>query len=194
MEREAELTDVVENPLGAADTPEEMIAAQAEQIAALEQEIASVQQGSAAAVLASLSAAPTNWHQATIYFLTTKAERDAGMRKKAPLMFAGGLLMVLLQTFAVYGVLAAMLHPSCVTNKQCDGRTGFYCYQPESGGRGNCQMCGESAPLVPYLSDERTPEWEDKEGGKNEFKEYNVVWDLHCECSSSLLGFRGSPC
>ena len=39
-----------------------------------------------------------------------------------------------------------------------------------------------------------TPEWEDKEGGKNEFKEYNVVWDLHCECSSSLLGFRGSPC
>ena len=40
-------------------------------------------------------------------------------------------------------------------------------------------MCGESAPLVPYLSTERTPEWEDKEGGKNEFKEWNVVWDLH---------------
>ena len=78
MEREAELTDaVVENPLGAADTPEEMIAAQAEQIAALEGRLASVQQGSAAAVLASLSAAPTNWHQATIYFLTTTITRQA---------------------------------------------------------------------------------------------------------------------
>ena len=178
MEREAELTDVVENPLGAADTPEEMIAAQAEQIVALEGRLASLQQGSAAAVLASLSAAPTNWHQATIYFLTTKAERDAGMRKAAPLMFAGGLLMVLLQTFAVYGVLASMLHPSCVTNKQCDSRTGFYCFQPGSGGRGNCQMCGESAPLVPYLSDERVPDWA-VQAGDNELKEYNVVWDLH---------------
>lgn len=172
----------MENPLGAAGQSDamEMIAAQGEKIAVLEGRLASTQQqGNVAVVLASLSAAPTNWHQATIYFLTTKAERDAGMRKKAPLMFAGGLLMVVLQTCAVYGVLAAMLHPSCVSNKQCESRAGFYCFQPQSGGRGNCQMCGESAPLVPYRSDERVAEWADKKDGKHEFKEFNVIWDLH---------------
>ena len=36
---------------------------------------------SVASVMAHLGAAPTNWHQATVYFLTSKAEDDASMRK-----------------------------------------------------------------------------------------------------------------
>ena len=131
--------------------------------------------GSVASVMAHLGAAPTNWHQATVYFLTSKAEDDAPMRKKAPLMFAWGVFLVIVQIASVAGMLGAMLHPACTSNAHCDGRRGFYCYTPPGRDRGNCQMCGEAAPLPYYLSHIPVPNPTDRA----KFKEYNIVWDQH---------------
>lgn len=97
------------------------------------------------------------------------------MRKKAPMMFVGSVAMVLMQFLAVCGIVTAMLHPSCVTNAQCNERAGFYCYTPEDEDTGSCQMCGEAAPLPMYRSDEV---YNDREDGQVR-KEYNVMWDFH---------------
>jgi len=54
-------------------------------------------------LFARFGSAPANWHQATVFFLSS--ENDAsGMRKKAPIMFLGGLLIILFQIAAVMGV------------------------------------------------------------------------------------------
>jgi hypothetical protein len=169
----------------------------------MEQKDATIDNGSTlstAALLASLAAAPTNWHQAMIcaplytrflatvtsnlalsdgcavaVFLTSTAEEDASMKKKAPVMYAGSFFMVLMQFLAVCGIVTAMLHPACVTNAQCNERSGFYCYMPEDTEIGTCQMCGEAAPLPPYRSDEV---YIDRKRGEVR-KEFNNVWDQH---------------
>jgi hypothetical protein len=142
-------------------------------------DIASV---SVASVVAHLGAAPTNWHQATVYFLTSKAEDDASMRKKAPLMFAWGVCLVAVQVASMAGMLGAMLHPACTSNAHCDGRRGFYCYTPPGREQGNCQMCGEAAPLPYYLS---TIPVDSKYKTRASFKEYNIVWDQHYPAGAS---------
>eukprot|EP01043_Picozoa_sp_COSAG02_P023758 COSAG02_NODE_1277_length_13502_cov_14.551593_11_plen_434_part_00 len=136
---------------------------------------------SVAMQLAQLRVAPTNWHQAMIYFLAAKADEDAPLRRKAPFMYAGSVLMVGVQVAALLALLAAMLHPSCVTNSQCV-RTGFFCFVGPDATRGNCQMCGEAPPLTPYLSASET--WTDN--GKLRMKEYNIVTD-----QSYPSGFMG---
>ena len=108
------------------------------------------------------------------------------MRKRAPLMFAAGLAMVLLQILSVYGLVSGMVHPSCNSNTQC-GRAGFFCYVEPGQDRGKCQMCGEMPPLVPYRSaterltaeqveNDNTNEYKDSPLGM--YKEYNLVWDM----------------
>ena len=159
-------------------------------------------------VFAKLAEAPTNWHQATIYFMTSTAKEDEPMRKLAPLMFCGGLAMVLLQIAAIYGLVSGLVHPSCTSNTQCT-RPGFFCYIEPDEDRGKvhpdapgpreishpdavlcvqCQMCGEMPPLVPYRSPtEKLTEEEVKDDRTNNwkdsplglYKEYNLVWDLH---------------
>ena len=132
------------------------------------------------AVLARIATAPTNWHQATIYFMTSKSEHDIHMRKLSPLLFVTGLFMVIMQTASVYGLLQGMLHPSCVTNAQCTN-TGFFCYTRPGDAVGKCQMCGEYPPLVPYRSETITVKNSDKlkPGQDVEFAEYNSIWDQH---------------
>lgn len=94
--------------------------------------------------------------QATIYFLTSTEEQDQPMRKKAPLMFAGGLFMVLIQIFTTWGVLLGMVAPPCINNQQCaDYHYGFYCFR--QGDAGRCKACGEDAPLIPYLAETKWP-------------------------------------
>ena len=86
-------------------------------------------------VFAKLAEAPTNWHQATIYFMTSTAKEDEPMRKLAPLMFCGGMAMVLLQIAAIYGLVSGLVHPSCTSNTQCT-RPGFFCYIEPDEDRG----------------------------------------------------------
>lgn len=126
-----------------------------------------------AAVFAQLGTAPTNWHQATIFFLTSKSEKDASMRRKAPWMFIAGLAMVLVQLVAMYGILSAMDEPRCINNHQC-GHIGYYCLENQ------CSPCGSDPPLVPYLSNIPIPGERYNHGSTNdgqEYKIYNKIWD-----------------
>eukprot|EP01051_Picozoa_sp_SAG22_P014244 SAG22_NODE_1698_length_3788_cov_3.925725_2_plen_469_part_00 len=90
-------------------------------------------------VFASIGTAPTNWHQATIFFLSAEKEVDQTMRKRAPLMFAGGLLIILLQILVIAGVWLGSLAPSCQSNAQCvaHGHPGTVCML------GRCFFCGQ---------------------------------------------------
>jgi hypothetical protein len=108
------------------------------------------------------------------------------MRKIAPLMFLGGLTMVILQILAAYSVVSGMVHPTCNSNTQCD-RAGFYCYKEPGDERGKCQMCGEMPPLVPYRSTtgKLTPEqvqYDRTNSAKDLplglYPTYNLIWDL----------------
>lgn len=78
------------------------------------------------------------------------------MRKKAPLMYVGGIVMVLVQIFTTWGVLLGMVAPPCVNNQQCaDYHYGFYCFR--QGDAGRCKACGEDAPLIPYFAETKWP-------------------------------------
>lgn len=100
------------------------------------------------------------------------------MRKKAPLMFARGLLMVLLQIVTAYALIIGMMSPACVSNVQCT-MPGYFCYVPKEqiwSVSGRCQMCGTFTPLVVYRSDTETFA-DPRKGGEVVNREYNVIWD-----------------
>ena len=93
-------------------------------------------------VVARLTEAPTNFHQATVYFLMTDAPQDEAMARRAPLLYAGSLAMVMLQSVTAIGVAVGTIIPSCATSDQCG--TGTFC---EVGGRDRCVFCGGDVPL-----------------------------------------------
>lgn len=88
-------------------------------------------------VVAKLTEAPANFHLATVFYLATDAPEDAAMVGQAPLLFAGSLAMVVLQSVAAVGVFGGTIHPSCATSDHCDA--GTYC----SVGREyeHCEYC-----------------------------------------------------
>ena len=113
-----------------------------------------------------------NWlcvrrHQATVYFLTSKSEEDAEMRKMAPLMYCWGLLMVVVQIMAAIAMLLNTIFASCGTNEHCSSFVS-YCQVRPGNKAGRCLTCGQVAPLVPYSSDEPY-------GADFEFKRYNEI-------------------
>jgi hypothetical protein len=103
-------------------------------------------------IVAHLTEAPMNWHQVTVFALSRQCDgEDETLRRKGPLLFAVGALMVLMQTTTVIGVLQGTLYPSCKNNDQCPSK-GTFC---AIGGRypsdPNCWYCGTTAPLGAQL-------------------------------------------
>jgi hypothetical protein len=90
-------------------------------------------------VFASIGTAPANWHQATVFFLSSEKEVDQAMRKRAPLMFVGGLLVIVFQIIVTIGVTSGSMAPACESNEQCHS-LGTYCLL---GGANRCTMCGD---------------------------------------------------
>ena len=80
--------------------------------------------------------------------MTSKAEEDAAMRKRAPLLFAWGLLLVIVQVMTAISMLLNLVFPSCGTNDHCSSFT-TYCQTVPGRRAGRCLPCGEAAPLVP---------------------------------------------
>eukprot|EP01052_Picozoa_sp_SAG31_P020355 SAG31_NODE_1526_length_8004_cov_4.741176_1_plen_313_part_00 len=72
-----------------------------------------------------LATASPNWHQATIFFATTRAEEDREFAKRAPQLFAIGSLVVFLQIQTLCAVLTGTLARSCVKADHC--QAGKYC-------------------------------------------------------------------
>ena len=85
-----------------------------------------------------------------MYCLTTRADEDAGLRSRAPGMFAIGVVIVLLQCVAAFAAVAGTIVPACDSKDQCN--RGTYCkvHGDESGdgsGAKRCSYCGFSVPL-----------------------------------------------
>ena len=93
-------------------------------------------------VVARLSETPTNWHQGTVYFLSSNAPEDATMKKYVPWMFLFSVIIVFAQCATAAGILTSIFWPACIFSDQCI--TGMYC---EIGMRNRCRYCGNSAPL-----------------------------------------------
>jgi hypothetical protein len=93
--------------------------------------------------------APTNWHQGMIFYLTSEDPQDAGMRARAPLLFASSWAMVLLQCCTALAVTQSTVLPSCKTSDQCPA--GLYC---QIGFNDRCQFCGSNVPLVMQHDDD----------------------------------------
>ena len=66
-------------------------------------------------LVARLTETPTNFHQATVFFLAADAPEDAAMARRAPLLYAGSLAMVVLQSATVVGMGIGTTEPSCAT-------------------------------------------------------------------------------
>jgi hypothetical protein len=91
-------------------------------------------------LVARLTEAPTNLHQATVYFAGREPEHeDAG---KAMVSFLAGLAIVGLQSAVAVGVVMGTVSPSCISSDQC--AAGTFC---AVGGAQRCWYCGENAPL-----------------------------------------------
>ena len=88
-------------------------------------------------------------HQAAVYFLTSKADEDAEMRKLAPLLFAGSVVIVLLQWLTCAGIVMSIMATPCASSDR-DCRDGSFCYTYPGRLQGTCLACGESAPLIQY--------------------------------------------
>ena len=87
----------------------------------------------------------TDWHQAAVFAMATKDPLDAKLSAQAALIFATGLLMVLMQCVTAVGVFQGILYPSCASNDQC-GTPGQFCGMQARLPRGeNCWYCGTCA-------------------------------------------------
>lgn len=98
--------------------------------------------------LSRLDAAPLNFHQVVVFFLTLPAidEGDAAKRRAAPWLFVLAVVMVLLQCMAVSGVIVDMYMPSCSSNDMCDARGTYCCIGCEKLDN-RCNFCGTASPI-----------------------------------------------
>eukprot|EP01048_Picozoa_sp_COSAG05_P013825 COSAG05_NODE_1509_length_4688_cov_77.656788_2_plen_471_part_00 len=107
-------------------------------------------------VFGQLTEAPTNWHQATVFFFASEAVEDAEMRAKAPRMAIAGGLIILFQITTAFAISTGSILPACIHNEQCP--SGQWCQSSVSTGKaGTCQFCGEDVPLpLQYPSEGNT--------------------------------------
>eukprot|EP01045_Picozoa_sp_COSAG04_P010169 COSAG04_NODE_615_length_11914_cov_12.688447_10_plen_512_part_00 len=94
-------------------------------------------------VVAKFTEAPTNFHQATVFFLAAVAPEDEAMARRAPLLYAVSLAMVGLQSATAVGVFVGTMTPSCATSDQCGALgPGRFCMDVD-----RCRYCGAEVPL-----------------------------------------------
>lgn len=55
---------------------------------------------------------PSNFHQCTVYYLTSEAAEDEDMRAAAPAMLAGSYVLVFVQTATVISIWAGTNYPA----------------------------------------------------------------------------------
>jgi hypothetical protein len=103
--------------------------------------------GSLSAMISRLVAATTNYHQCTVYFMTTEAKEDAEMRTKAPLLLAGSCVIVIAQCATVIAIFMGNFYPACASADFCkDGQT---CNLDIK----RCTNCGTEPPMTLQMND-----------------------------------------
>jgi hypothetical protein len=104
-------------------------------------------------VVAHLSQAPPNWHQATVMFFGGDADADVAVAFWRAWSLMISVLMVFGQSMVAVGVFIGTELPACSSSDQC-GQKGTYC-DDRNDGAGACTFCGSAAPL-PEQTDPRT--------------------------------------
>ena len=112
----------------------------------LRQSVAS-DDGAVLGVFARLTEAPTNWHQATVFALSSDAPQDSALKARAPAMFAMGAFVVALQCITMPRLFMASAYEKCVTPDDCSTK-GMFCGKSGMGSsRMGCKYCSTYAPL-----------------------------------------------
>lgn len=83
-----------------------------------------------------------------VFYLSSTAPEDAGMKQWAVLLFASSVLMVLVQVMVAVAVVRGTFAKACMNSDQCE--SGSYC---EVGHKRRCMFCGATVPI-----DVRDPE------------------------------------
>ena len=89
--------------------------------------------------------AEPNFHQAMVFYSTSKEPQDAAMHARAPLLLAVSWMIVILQCMVSAGVYKGTMFPSCRSNNMCG--QGQFCllgYAPRAGAPGWVQNFGVS--------------------------------------------------
>ena len=89
--------------------------------------------------------AEPNFHQAMVFYSTSKEPQDAAMHARAPLLLAVSWMIVILQCMVSAGVYKGTMFPSCRSNTMCG--QGQFCllgYAPRAGAPGWVQNFGVS--------------------------------------------------
>ena len=136
-------------------------------------------------VAARLTESPPNFHQATIFFATSRAPEDVEMAARAWLLLIASAVMVLTQTLTSFGACFGAVLVSCSDSNQCrEGHAGTYC---SVGGRDNCDFCGRWVPLeIEFPSTGGTMNWAEDA----EFIGFNL--SLVAEVCSNPAARRGT--
>eukprot|EP01043_Picozoa_sp_COSAG02_P055626 COSAG02_NODE_6479_length_3547_cov_90.720708_3_plen_373_part_01 len=122
-------------------------------------------------LLAESAVSAPNWHQSVVFFATSEDPADAGMRRRAPLMFAISALVVLVQSFVATGLYHSSTNPSCVENHQCLSQLGQWCVIKDFDP--GCEFCGQQIPLPLQLAPGSDPSCE---------LDSITPWNGHAEC------------
>jgi hypothetical protein len=90
--------------------------------------------------VAHLNETPSNFHQCTLYFLTTDAPEDAKGKAIAPLLFVCSATIVLGQCATVTAIGKGTSVPTCASNDHCN--PGFFCGTDNPIATNRCGSCG----------------------------------------------------
>ena len=116
------------------------------------------------------SEAPTNWHQATVFVLSSE---DPRLREAGPRMLAGGYLMVACQLLTTAALWSSTSFPSCETSDQCP--RGRWCSIGVQAGGARCQPCGDDLPLPKQTDSARGYTYNMPAPSEPEFAGYNLT-------------------
>ena len=144
---EAALAEGGVTPQQAAEASRVMESLMDQKVAALKAEMggASFEVESAVrSLVARLTEAPTSWHQSAVFFASSTDPIDAATKKRAPLLAAISVLMVLAQSLVAGALFFGNLWPACTKSSQCV--SGTYCSEP--GQKSNCAYCSGNNPMT----------------------------------------------
>ncbi len=74
-----------------------------------------------------------NFHQCTVFFLTTEEDADADLRSLGPLLLFCSCVLVFAQTATAMAIFGGTVYPACKSNDFCE-QPGTYCLLETSCG------------------------------------------------------------
>jgi hypothetical protein len=83
----------------------------------------------------------SDWHQATVYSLSTNSPEDEELRRSGPMMLCISVSIVVLQVVVLAAVTSRAYWPPCTNNSDQCSYPGSFC-EPQGTGLSRCATCG----------------------------------------------------